>query len=64
MLMNKVELPQTNDENLLGKEFSDHLTELVKSKKSSKEVFLKLEDNKKPFRSGPSFQQPQRKSGR
>ena len=62
MLMNKVELLQTNDENLFGKEFSDHLTESVKSKKSSKEVFLKLDDSKKPFRSGPSFQQQQRKS--
>ena len=62
MLKNKVELVQTNDENLFGKEFSDHLTESVKSKKSSKEVFLKLDDNEKPFRSGPSFQQQQRKS--
>ena len=63
MLKNKVELLQTNDENLFGKEFSDHLTESVKSKKSSKEVFLKLDDSKKPFRSGTSFQQQQRKSG-
>ena len=63
MLKNKVELLQTNDENLFGKEFSDHLTESVKSKKSSKEVFLKLDDSKKPFRSGPSFQQQQCKSG-
>ena len=63
MLKNKVELLQTNDENLFGKELSDHLTESVKSKKSSKEVFLKLDDSKKPFRSGPSFQQQQRKSG-
>ena len=63
MLKNKVELLQTNDENLFGKEFSDHLTESVKSKKSSKEVFLELEDSKKPFRSDPSFQQQQRKSG-
>ena len=63
MLKNKEELLQTNDENLFGKEFSDHFTDLVKSKKSSKEVFLKLEDSKKPFRSGPSFQQQQCKSG-
>ena len=63
MLKNKTELLQTTDENLFGKEFSDHLTESVKSKKSSKEVFLKLDDRKKPFRSGPSFQQQQRKSG-
>ena len=63
MLKNKVELLQTNDENLFGKEFSDHLTESVKSKKSSKEVFLKLDDSKKPFRSGTSFQQQQCKSG-
>ena len=54
--VNKVELLQTNDENLFGKEFSYHLRESVKSKKSSKEVFLKLDDSKKPFRSGPSFQ--------
>ena len=53
---------QNNDENLFGKEFSDHLTESVKSKKSSKEVFLKLDDSKKPFRSCPSFQQQQHKS--
>ena len=39
VLKNKVELLQTNDKNLLGKEFSDHLIEPVKSKKSSKEVF-------------------------
>ena len=63
MLKSKVELLQTNDENLFGKEFSDHLTESVKAKKSSKVVFLKLDDNKKPFRSGPSFQQQQLKSG-
>ena len=53
---------QNNDENLFGKEFRDHLTESVKSKKSSKEVFLKLDDSKKPFRSCPSFQQQQHKS--
>ena len=55
MLKSKVELLQTNDENLFEKEFSDHLTESVKAKKSSKVVFLKLDDNKKPFRSGPLF---------
>ena len=54
---------QTNDENLFGKEFSDHLTESVKLKKNPKEVFLKFDDSKKPFRSGPSFQQQQRKRG-
>ena len=54
---------QNNDENLFGKEFSDHLTESVKSKKSSKEVFLKLDDSKKPFPFDPSFQQQQCKSG-
>ena len=63
MLKNKVELLQTNDENLFGKEFINHLTESVKSKKRSKEVFLKLDDSNKPFRSVPSFQQQQRKSG-
>ena len=63
MLKNKVELLQTNDENIFGKEFSDRLTESLKSKTSSKEVFLKLDDSKKPFQSGPSFQQKQRKSG-
>ena len=63
MLKNKVELLQTNEENLLGKEFSDHLIESVKSKKISKELFLKLDDSKKPFRSSPSFQQQQHKSG-
>ena len=63
MLKNKVELLQTNDENLLGKEFSYHLTESVKSKKSSIEFFLKLNGRENPFRSGPSFQQQQRKSG-
>ena len=63
MLKNKVELLQSNDENLFGKEFRDYLIESVKSKKSSKEIFLKLDDSKKPFRSGPSFQQQQRKSG-
>ena len=64
MLKNKVELLQTNDKNLFGKEFSDHLTESVKSKKSSKEVFLKLDDSEKPFQSGPSFQQTQRRHKR
>ena len=59
MLKNKVELLQTNDEHLFGKEFSNHSTEPAKSKKSSKEVFLNLDDSKKPFRSGPSFQQQQ-----
>ena len=63
MLKNKVELVQTNDEILFGKEFSDHLKESLKSNKSSIEVFLKLDDSKKPFRSGPSFQQQQRKRG-
>ena len=62
-LKNKVELLEINDENLFAKEFSDHLTESVKSKRSSKEVFLKFDDSKNPFRSGPSFQQQQRKSG-
>ena len=62
-LKNKVELMQTNDENLFGKEVSNHLTESVKSKKSSKEIFLKLDNNQKPFRSGLSFQQQQHKSG-
>ena len=33
MLKNKVELVQTNNENLFAKEFSDHLTESVNSKK-------------------------------
>ena len=63
ILKNKVEFLQTNDENLFRKGFSEHLTELAKSKKSSKEVFLKLGDSKKPFRSGPSFQQQQCKNG-
>ena len=49
MLKNKVELLQTNDENLFGKVFSDHLTESVKSKKSSKKVFIKLDDIKSLF---------------
>ena len=57
MLKNKVELLQTNNENFFVKEFSDHLTESVKSKKSSKEVFLKLDDSEKRFRSDPLFQQ-------
>ena len=56
-LKNKVELLQTNNENFFAKEFSDHLTESVKSKKSSKEVFLKLDDSEKRFRSDPLFQQ-------
>ena len=42
MLRNKVELLQIYDENLFGKKFSDYLAESVKSKKSSKEVFLKF----------------------
>ena len=41
MLKNKVELLQTNDQNLFGKKFSDHLTELFKSKKNSKDAFVK-----------------------
>ena len=49
MLKNKLELHQTNDEILFGNLFSDHLTESIKSKKSSNEVFLKLDDSKKPF---------------
>ena len=32
MLKNKVELLQTNDENIFGKEFSDRLTESLKEK--------------------------------
>ena len=64
ILKNKKELLQTNDENFFGKEFSDHLTESVKLKKSSKEVFLKLDDSERLFRSDPSLQQQQRKSGR
>ena len=46
MLKNEVQLLQTNDENPFRKEFSDHLTKPVKSKKSSKEVFIKLDDSK------------------
>ena len=46
MLKNEVQLLQTNDENPFRKEFSDHLTKSVKSKKSSKEVFIKLDDSK------------------
>ena len=49
MLKNKEELLQTNDEFFLEKEFSNHLTESVKSNKSSKEVFLKLVDSKNSF---------------
>ena len=56
-----VELLQARDENHFGKEFSDNLTESVKSKKSSKEVFLKADNSNKPFRFGPSIQQKQRK---
>ena len=56
-----VELLQASDENLFGKEFSDNLTESVKSKKSSKDVFLNADDSNKPFRFGPSIQQKQRK---
>ena len=63
MLKNKGELLQTNDENLFGKEFGNHLTESVKSKKSLQEVFLKLDDIIKTFQPGASFQQQQRKSG-
>ena len=64
MLKNKVELLQTNDKIFFGKEFSDHLTESVKSKKRSKQVFLKFDCSKKPFRSCPLFQQQQqRKNG-
>ena len=44
MLKNKVELLQTNDQNLFGEKFSDYLMESVKSKKSPKNVFLKLVD--------------------
>ena len=36
MLNNKVELLQTNDKGLFEKEFSDHLTESVKSNKVTK----------------------------
>ena len=49
MLKNEVELLQTNDENPFRKKFSDHLTKSVKSKKSSKEVFIKLDDSKSLF---------------
>ena len=49
ILKNKVKLLQTSDENDFGKEFSNHLTEPVKSKKSSKKVFQKLDDSKNPF---------------
>ena len=62
MLKNKVELLRTNGENLFGKEFSDHLKQSVKSRKSSKEVFLKPDESKKPFRSGPLLQQQQHNS--
>ena len=62
MLKNKLET-KTNDEILFGKRFSDHLTESIKSRKSSNEVFLKLDDRKKPFWSSFLFQQHQRKSG-
>ena len=44
MLKSKVEWLGTNRGNLFGKEFSDHLIESVKSKKSSSESFLKLDD--------------------
>ena len=63
MFKNKVELLQTNDNFFFGKEFSDHLTESVKSKKSSKQVFLKFDGSKKSFRSCPLLQQQQRKNG-
>ena len=49
MLKNKVELLQINDKNLFGKDISDHLTESVKSKKSSKEFFLSLATVRNPF---------------
>ena len=62
MLKNKVELLQTNDKIFFGKEFSDHLTESVKSKKSSKQVFLTFDCSKKPFRFCSWFQQQQRKN--
>ena len=41
MLKKKVELLQTNNENFFGKEFSDHLTESVKSKKKLQRSFSK-----------------------
>ena len=44
MLKSKVEWLGTNRGNLFGKEFSDHLTESVKSNKSSSESSLKLGD--------------------
>ena len=64
MLENKVELLQTNDKIFFRKEFSDHLTESVKSKKSSKQVFLTFDCSKKPFRFCSWFQQQQRKNRR
>ena len=64
MIKNKVELPQTNNESLFGKELCDHLTESVKPKNKSIEVFLKLDDSTKPYKSGTSFQQQQLKRKR
>ena len=62
MLKNQVELLQTNAENLFRKEFTNNLTESVKSTKNLKENFLMLDDSKKPFRSGSLIEQQQRNS--
>ena len=59
MLKNQVELLQTNAENLFRKEFTNNLTESIKSTKNLKENFLKLDDSKKPFRSGSLIEQQQ-----
>ena len=58
MLKEKASLLQQDDKNLFGKQFREHLTETIKAKKQSKEIFCELSTEKKrnsmPFRNGPS----------
>ena len=58
MLRDKAEQFQQNtDEKLFGTEFRTHLTDTVKAKKQTKEVFLGSMPKRSPFRHGPSPKQ-------
>ena len=50
-MLKKASLLQKHEEYLLGKKFRNHIADTIKSKRQTKEIFIK---NKKPFSFSPS----------
>ena len=54
MLKEKTALLQKHDKELFGKKFRNHISDTIKPKKETSEIFT---DSKKPFPSSPSYHQ-------